>query len=177
MEEGKLLMEEVVESFKVNLGTLRTGRANVSILYGIEVDYYGAPTPLEQMSQISVSEGRQLVIKPFDPSSLKDIEHTLNESDIDYPVQNDGTHVRINIPPLTEETRREEAKKIGKFAEDARVQIRNIRRDLNDEVKKEEGLPEDQEKAMLEDIQELTDEYIAKIDAIAKEKEKEIMTV
>lgn len=177
MEEGKLLMEEVVESFKVNLGTLRTGRANVSILYGIEVDYYGAPTPLEQMSQISVSEGRQLVIKPFDPSSLKDIEHTLNESDLDYPVQNDGTHVRINIPPLTEETRREEAKKIGKFAEDARVQIRNIRRDLNDEVKKEEGLPEDQEKAMLEDIQELTDEYIAKIDAIAKEKEKEIMTV
>lgn len=177
MEEGKLLMEEVVESFKVNLGTLRTGRANVSILYGIEVDYYGAPTPLEQMSQISVSEGRQLVIKPFDPSSLKDIEHTLNESDIDYPVQNDGTHVRINIPPLTEETRREEVKKIGKFAEDARVQIRNIRRDLNDEVKKEEGLPEDQEKAMLEDIQELTDEYIAKIDAIAKEKEKEIMTV
>lgn len=177
MEEGKLLMEEVVESFKVNLGTLRTGRANVSILYGIEVDYYGAPTPLEQMSQISVSEGRQLVIKPFDLSSLKDIEHTLNESDIDYPVQNDGTHVRINIPPLTEETRREEAKKIGKFAEDARVQIRNIRRDLNDEVKKEEGLPEDQEKAMLEDIQELTDEYIAKIDAIAKEKEKEIMTV
>ncbi len=177
MEEGKLLMEEVVETFKRNLGTLRTGRANASMLYGIEVDYYGAPTPLEQMSQISISEGRQLVIKPFDPSSLKDIEHTLNESDLDYPVQNDGTHVRINIPPLTEETRREESKKIGQFAEDARVQIRNIRRDLNDDVKKQDGLPEDQEKSMLDEVQKLTDEYIAKIDQIAKDKEQEIMTV
>lgn len=177
MEEGKLLMEEVVETFKRNLGTLRTGRANASMLYGIEVDYYGAPTPLEQMSQISISEGRQLVIKPFDPSSLKDIEHTLNESDLDYPVQNDGTHVRINIPPLTEETRREESKKIGQFAEDARVQIRNIRRDLNDDVKKQDGLPEDQEKSMLDEVQKMTDEYIAKIDQIAKDKEQEIMTV
>src|SRR5690625_3023761 len=127
MDNGKLLMEEVIENYQERLGTLRTGRANASVLYGIEVDYYGSPTPLEQMGQISVSEGTQLVVKLFDPSVIKDVERTLNESHLNLPIINDGTLLRINVPALTEETRREVAKDVSKFAEDAKVQIRNVR--------------------------------------------------
>ncbi|HEY4537242.1 MAG TPA: ribosome recycling factor [Erysipelothrix sp.] len=177
MEEGKLLMQEVIDNFVERLGTLRTGHANASILNGLLVEYYGTPTPLDQMAQISVVEGTQIAIKPFDPSILKEIERVINESNLNLLAQNDGTNVRINVPPLTEETRRSEAKKIGGFAEEAKVAVRNIRRDLNDEIKDEEGLPEDQEKKMLEDVQDLTNEFIKKIDQIAAEKEKEIMTV
>lgn len=177
MDNGKLLMEEVIENYQERLGTLRTGRANASILYGIEVDYYGSPTPLEQMGQISVSEGTQLVIKLFDPSVIKDVERTLNESHLNLPIINDGTLLRINVPALTEETRREVAKDVSKFAEDAKVQIRNVRRDLNDEIKADDSLREDDEKRLMDDVQKLTDDYVSKIDAIAKEKTEEIMTV
>ena len=177
MQEGKILMQEVLDNFNERLGTLRTGHANASILHGLLVEYYGTPTPLDQMAQISVVEGTQLAIKPFDPSILKEIERVINESNLNLLAQNDGSNIRINIPPLTEETRRKEAKKIGGFAEEAKVAIRNIRRDLNDDIKDEEGLPEDQEKRMLEDIQELTNQFIKKIDDISAAKEKEIMTV
>ena len=177
MDNGKLLMEEVIENYQERLGTLRTGRANASILYGIEVDYYGSPTPLEQMGQISVSEGTQLVVKLFDPSVIKDVERALNESHLNLPIINDGTLLRINVPALTEETRREVAKDVGKFAEDAKVQIRNVRRDLNDEIKGDDSLREDDEKRLMDDVQKLTDDYVSKIDAIAKEKTEEIMTV
>lgn len=177
MDNGKLLMEEVIENYQERLGTLRTGRANASILYGIEVDYYGSPTPLEQMGQISVSEGTQLVVKLFDPSVIKDVERTLNESHLNLPIINDGTLLRINVPALTEETRREVAKDVSKFAEDAKVQIRNVRRDLNDEIKADDSLREDDEKRLMDDVQKLTDDYVSKIDAIAKEKTEEIMTV
>lgn len=177
MDNGKLLMEEVIENYQKRLGTLRTGRANASILYGIEVDYYGSPTPLEQMGQISVSEGTQLVVKLFDPSVIKDVERALNESHLNLPIINDGTLLRINVPALTEETRREVAKDVSKFAEDAKVQIRNVRRDLNDEIKADDSLREDDEKRLMDDVQKLTDDYVSKIDAIAKEKTEEIMTV
>ena len=177
IDNGKLLMEEVIENYQERLGTLRTGRANASILYGIEVDYYGSPTPLEQMGQISVSEGTQLVVKLFDPSVIKDVERTLNESHLNLPIINDGTLLRINVPALTEETRREVAKDVNKFAEDAKVQIRNVRRDLNDEIKADDSLREDDEKRLMDDVQKLTDDYVSKIDSIAKEKTEEIMTV
>lgn len=177
MQEGKLLMDEVISEYETRLGTLRTGRANSSVLYGVNIEYYGTPTPLDQIAQISISEGTQIVIKPFDPSSLKDIEKAINESShINLLAQNDGTNIRINVPALSEETRREEAKHVAGFSEECKVQIRNLRRDLNDEVKAND-LPEDDEKRELEAVQTLTDSYIKKIDAIAKAKVEEIMTV
>ena len=177
MQDGKLLMDEVISEFESRLGTLRTGRANTSVLSGVNIDYYGTPTPLDQIAQISISEGTQIVIKPFDPSSLKDIEKEINEtSSLNLLAQNDGTNVRINVPALSEETRRDEAKHVGVFAEEFKVQIRNLRRDLNDEVK-EDDLPEDDEKRELESVQTLTDDYIKKIDELSKAKVEEIMTV
>lgn len=177
LDEGKLLMEEAVDNFKQKLSTLRTGRANTSLVHGVTVDYYGVPTPLEQMAQISVTEGTQIVIKPFDPSVLKEVEKELNDSHLNLPIQNDGENIRINVPALSHESRQEEAKKIGAFSEEAKVQIRNVRRDLNDDIKSTEALPEDQEKRELDNVQKLTDEYIAKIDQIGDEKTEEIMNV
>lgn len=177
VNDGRELMNEVISNFEDRLGTLRTGRANAGVLYGIEVNYYGSPTPLEQMGQISVSEGTQLVIKLFDPSVIKDVERALNESHLNLPITNDGTLLRINIPRLTEETRREVAKEVSKFAEEAKVTLRNVRRDLNNEVKKSDDLREDDEKRLMDDIQKLTDEFVTKIDTKAKDKIEEIMTV
>lgn len=176
LQDGRALMDTEIETFESRLGTLRTGRANASILYGINVDYYGSPTPLEQMGQISVSEGTQLVIKLFDPNVIKDVERALNESSLDLPILNDGTLLRINVPQLTEETRRGVVKEATKYGEESKVQIRNIRRDLNDLVKAE-SLPEDDEKRSMDQVQELTNEFIDKIDELVKVKKDEIMTV
>ena len=176
LQDGRELMSGEIDSFNSRLGTLRSGRANAALLYGINVDYYGAPTPLEQMGQISVSEGTQIVVKLFDPSVIKDVERAINESHIELPVINDGTLLRINVPQLTEETRKSVVKDASKYAEESKVQVRNIRRDLNDEAKNAE-LPEDQEKRLMDDIQKLTDEFIKKIDEITKAKTEEIMTV
>ncbi len=132
---------------------------------------------MEQIAQISVSEGTQLVIKPFDPSSSKDIERAINESHLNLPVSNDGTVLRINVPRLTEETRREVAKDVSKFAEESKVNIRNIRRDLNNEIKADDTLREDDEKRLMDDVQKLTDEFIKKIDTLSNDKTTEIMTV
>lgn len=177
INDGRELMNEVIKAYEERLGTLRSGRANAGVLYGINVDYYGSPTPLEQIAQISVSEGTQLVIKPFDPSSSKDIERAINESHLNLPVSNDGTVLRINVPRLTEETRREVAKDVSKFAEESKVNIRNIRRDLNNEVKADDTLREDDEKRLMDDVQKLTDEFIKKIDTLSNDKTTEIMTV
>ena len=176
-EEGVMLMDEVIEHYQGRLGTLRSGRATSAMLHGITIDYYGTETPLEQMGSVSVSEGRQLVVKLFDPSALKDAERAINDSHLKLPVQNDGQLLRINVPQLTEETRRDVSKNVSVFAEEAKVGIRNVRRELNDSVKKMENLPEDQEKGFLEDVQDLTDSYIKKIDQIAKDKTAEIMTI
>lgn len=177
INDGREFMNEVIKAYEERLGTLRSGRANAGVLYGINVDYYGSPTPLEQIAQISVSEGTQLVIKPFDPSSTKDIERAINESHLNLPVSNDGTVLRINVPRLTEETRREVAKDVSKFAEESKVNIRNIRRDLNNEIKADDTLREDDEKRLMDDVQKLTDEFIKKIDTLSNDKTTEIMTV
>ena len=170
-------MQKAIEAFEQNLKKVRTGRANPNILENIEVDYYGSPTPINQIASISVQEGKTLCIKPYDTSSLKDIERAINASDLGLPPLNDGTCVRISVPSLTEETRKGFCKDISKMAEEAKVAIRNIRRDGNDEVKKDKSLPEDAAKKLQEDIQKLTDKYVAKTDEVSKAKEKEVMTI
>ena len=170
-------MQKAIEAMEHNLKKVRTGRANPNILENIEVDYYGSPTPINQIASISVQEGKTLCIKPYDASSLKDIERAINTSDLGLPPLNDGTCVRITVPSLTEETRKGFCKDISKMAEEAKVAIRNIRRDGNDEVKKDKSLPEDVAKNLQEDIQKLTDKYVLKADEVSKAKEKEVMTI
>lgn len=170
-------MDKVIHHFSDSLTQIRTGRATTTMLDHVEVDYYGSPTPINQIASITVVEGKTLVIKPYDSSSLKDIEKACNAADLGIAPQNDGTVVRLTVPSLTEETRKEMCKKVSKFAEEAKVQIRNLRRDGNDAAKKEETLTEDMEKDCVERIQKLTDEFVKKIDDIAVNKEKEVMTI
>lgn len=169
-------MTKTIESFQRDLSAVRTGRANPNMLDRVMVNYYGSPTPVNQIAGISVVEGRQLVIKPYDKSSIKDIEHGIYEADLGLTPQNDGEIIRIMVPALTEERRKEFAKNVWKFAENAKVSIRNIRRDSNDEIKKTDG-SEDEIKAGQERVQKLTDKFVKEIDEIAKVKEKDIMTV
>lgn len=176
LDETKERMNKTIDSFKSELSTVRAGRANPNMLDRVMVDYYGSPTPINQTSGISVVEGRQLVIKPYDKNILRDIERAIFEANLGLTPQNDGTIIRITVPPLTEERRKEYVKLVKKYAEDAKVAIRNIRRSSNDEAQKAD-LPEDQEKQAKEKIQKLTDEYVKKIDQITKEKEQELMTV
>ncbi len=146
----------------------------------VVVEYYGAPTQLRQMSQVTVSEGTTLVITPFDKTIIKDIEKALIKAELGVAPNNDGTCIRLNFPPLTEERRRETAKDVKKYGEDAKVAIRNIRRDMVDDLKKiekEENLPEDTVKGNQEDIQKLTDKFVGLIDTLVADKEKEVMTV
>ena len=170
-------MNSAIASFQKNLLKVRTGRANPAMLDNLQVDYYGSPTPVNQIASISVQEGKTLVIKPYDASSLKDIERAINTSDIGLPPQNDGTCIRISVPALTEETRKGFCKDVSKMAEEAKVAVRNIRRDANEEVKKDKTLPEDIAKNLQEEIQKVTDKFVSKCDEIAKAKEKEIMTI
>ena len=170
-------MEKAIIALENNLKTVRTGRANPNMLEGIEADYYGSPTPINQMASISVQEGRTLVIKPYDKSALKGIEHAINTSSLGLPAQNDGSVIRVSVPQLTEETRKGYCKDADKMAEEGKVAIRNIRRDGNDAVKKDKTLTEDESKGALEDIQKLTDKFVEKIDSIKAAKEKDIMTI
>ncbi len=180
IKEAKGKMDQTIESYLRNLATVRAGRANPAILNSVYVDYYGAPTPLNQLATISVPEARLLMISPFDKSSIGEIEKAIQKADLGLAPSSDGNVVRIAIPPLTEERRKELVKVVGKFAEEAKVQVRNARRDANDGLKKAEkggDLTEDDLRGYQEEVQELTDTYIAKIDLLTKEKEAEIMEV
>ena len=177
LEEAVERMDKAVGALKINLGKVRTGRANASMLDHVMVDYYGSPTPINQIASISVQEGKTLTIKPYDRSSIKDIEKALNMSDLGLPVQNGGDVLRITVPGLTEDSRKGFCKDVDKMTEETKVQIRNIRRDINDEIKKDKELPEDTQKSYLEDIQKATDKAIANAETVAKEKQKEIMTI
>ena len=170
-------MDGAIKAFENALLKVRTGRANPTMLDGISVDYYGSPTPLNQIASISIQEGKTLVIKPFDRNSVKDIERAINISDLGLPVQNNGDVLRITVPALTEETRKGYCKDVDKMAEEAKVHVRNARRDVNDEIKKDKSIPEDISKSYLEDVQEATDKAVKKIDELAKAKQKEIMTI
>ena len=176
-DTAKTKMNKVVERFIHDLNNVRTGRANPTLLDDVHIDYYGTSTPLNQLAQIAVVEGTQLMIKAFDLNSLKDMEKAINMSGLNLPVQNDGNCLRINLPKLTEDRRKELVKDIQKMAEDAKVQIRNIRREINDNIKKAEDLPEDLERDQLEKTQKLTDEFAKKIEDITKEKAAEITTI
>lgn len=159
---------------------IRTGRANPALLDRVVVDYYGAPTPLKQVANISTSDGKCLVVQPYDKSSLKDIESAINKADIGMTPNNDGSVIRIVIPALTEERRKTLVKDIKKIAEDSKVSIRNFRRDAVESVKKlekDKAISEDQSKKEQDHIQKLTDKYSKEIDELSAVKEKEVMTV
>lgn len=170
-------MESALQSLAENLATVRTGRANPAMLSKVMIDYYGEMTPINQMSQISVVEGTQLVVKLFDPSQLKNVEKAINAANLGFNAQNDGTVIRMNVPALTQETRKVLVKDVSKMAEEAKVVVRNARRDVNDQVKKDGDLSEDMVKRELETVQKVTDEFIKKVDEIAKEKSDEILLV
>ena len=175
--EAKELMDKATEAFKENLKKVRTGRANPNMLDRILVDYYGSPTPINQIASVSVQEGKTIVIKPFDRNSVKDIEKAINMSDLGLPPQNGGDVIRITVPSLTEDTRKGFCKDVDKMAEEAKVNVRNARRDVNDMIKKDKTIPEDMSKSYLEDVQKATDKAIENIEKIASDKQKEIMTI
>ncbi|MDZ5473448.1 ribosome recycling factor [Bacillus sp. 31A1R] len=180
IENAKDRMNKAIAAYTRELASIRAGRANASLLDRITVDYYGAPTPINQVAGVSVPEARLLVIQPYDKSILGDIEKAILKSDIGLTPSNDGSLIRLTIPQLTEERRKDLAKLVKKESEDAKVAIRNIRRDSNDDLKKLEKngeITEDDQRGYSDDIQKLTDEFINKVDSLTKDKEKEIMEV
>ena len=174
LTEERMLKQ--IENMEKRFTNVRAGRANPRILDGVKVKYYGVETPLVQLATISVPEARQLVIKPFDKSCISDIERGIYEANIGLTPNNNGESVFITIPPLTEERRRELVKQTKEYAEDGRIAIRNIRRDILDELKKD-GLSEDVSKNIEEKIQEIVNEYNKKVELIIKEKENELMNI
>ena len=176
----ELRMQKTIEVYEGNLSEIRAGRANPAILNKISVEYYGVETPINQVAGISVPEARMIVIQPWDASVLKAIEKAILASDIGLNPNNDGKVIRLNFPDLTEERRKELAKEVRKIAEEAKVSVRSIRRDGMDTVKDEQKRSEitEDEKADFEDkIQKLTDKYVAEIDKILENTEKEIMNI
>lgn len=173
-------MEKAVASLKKDFAAIRTGRASLALLEGITVDYYGSQTPLTQVAALSVPDPKTISIQPWEPKLITDIEKAIMKSDLGLTPSNDGKLIRINIPPLTEERRKQLVKVVKKRAEEGRVSVRNIRREANEELKKiekEEHLSEDVVKKSLEEIQKLTDGFIKKVDDALEHKEKEIMEV
>lgn len=173
-------MRKSVDAYADDLSTMRVGKANPEVLARIEFEYYGSPTPLLTMANVSVADARTLVITPYDKSTLKAIDKAIQMSELGIHPQNDGSVIRLTFPPLTEERRREMSKQVAQKGENAKVAIRNIRRDANDAVKlmKKNGeTTEDEAKASDKEIQDLTDKYIKMIDGITENKNKEIMTI
>ncbi len=177
---GEEKMEKAINQLRKEFGSIRSGRANPLILDKVVVDYYGAPTPLRQMSQVTVQDGTTLVITPYDKSTLKEIEKAIIKAEIGITPNSDGICIRLPFPPLTEDRRKEIAKDVKKIGEEAKVAVRNIRRDMTDDLKKiekNEKLPEDAVKDNQDKIQKVTDKYTGIIDKAVAEKEKEVMTV
>ncbi len=171
-------MEKTITSLNKELNRVRTGRANLSLLDGIRVDYYGTLTPLNQMASLSVPESRLITIQPWDATAIKEIEKAILKSDLGLTPSSDGKIIRIAIPPLTEERRKQLAKSVHKTCEDHKVGIRNLRRDANEmlkSLKKDGDISEDDAFRGQDQVQKITDEFIAQIDTIYKEKEKEIL--
>ena len=171
-------MNKAVEHYRHEVSTIRTGRASANILDVVKVDYYGTPTPLNNIAHVTVPEGQLIVIQPFDPSSLEFIEKAIMSSDVGLTPNNDGSVIRLNIPTLTEERRKDLVKVVHKIIEEGRVAVRNIRRDANDLLKKSEkdnDLSEDNLRRATDNIQEMTDEYIKNLNQIQEAKEKDIL--
>ena len=180
LEEAEDKMQKAIEATKNSFNTIRTGRANASLLDRVIVEYYGVPTPLKSMANIGIPDASTITIQPFDKSSLGLIEKAINMSDVGLTPNNDGSIVRLNIPPLTSERRQEMVKLAAKLAEEGKVSVRNIRRDAVDSVRKQEkksDISKDESRDLQDKIQKKTDKYIAKIDELLAAKEKDITTV
>ena len=178
--DAKSRMRSAVDTLLRDLATMRTGRASVSMLDGVRVDYYGTPTPLNQVGNLAVPDATLITLQPWDPSLLPAIERAIRTSDLDLNPQNDGKIIRIPVPSLTEERRKNLVKVAHKHAEEARVSVRNVRRDANEHLKKllkEHDVSEDDEKHAIAEVQKLTDLHIDKINETLKKKEAEIMEV
>ena len=179
-QQLKTRMEKAVDDFRANLASTRTGRASVHMLDQIKVPYYGSDMPLNQVAQVTAPDANMIVIQPWDASILGDIEKALRASDLGFNPQNDGKIVRIPVPPMTEERRREVVKHLNKTLEDHRTAVRNIRRDGNDLIKKaakDKKISEDEEKRSLEEIQKLTDDEIKRMEEMCRNKEREVLQI
>ena len=179
-QQLKTRMEKAVDDFRANLASTRTGRASVHMLDQIKVPYYGSDMPLNQVAQVTAPDANMIVIQPWDASILGDIEKALRASDLGFNPQNDGKIVRIPVPPMTEERRREVVKHLNKTLEDHKTAVRNIRRDGNDLIKKaakEKKISEDEEKRSLEEIQKLTDDEIRRMEEMCRNKEREVLQI
>lgn len=179
-QQLKTRMDKAVEDFRNNLAAIRTGRASVHMLDTIRVNYYGSDMPLNQLSQVHAPDAQLLTVQPFDPGIMGEIEKTIRAAGLGLNPMNDGKMIRIPVPPLTEERRKEMVKHLHKILEDHRTAVRNIRRDGNDAIKKQmkdKKITEDEERRAMEEIQKLTDDEIKKMEEMAKAKEKELMTV
>lgn len=178
-QDAENRMKKAIGATQNELASIRTGRANAQLLDRISVDYYGTPTPLRQMSNISTPDGQSLVIQPYDKSAMADIERAIAKSDLGLTPNNDGSVIRLSIPALTEDRRKEMVKQVKKYGEEGKVAIRNIRRDAQDAVKKlekEENLPEDEIKRQLDEVQKLTDRYTGQMEKVVAEKEQELLS-
>ena len=176
----KRRMDQAVATFQANLASTRTGRARVHMLDQVKVDYYGTPTPISQMAQVSTPEAQLILISPWDPTVLKEIEKALRTSDLGLNPQSDGKVIRVPIPAMTEERRRDVVKHLNRVLEEHRTAIRNVRRDGNDALKKlakEKKISEDDEKRALEEVQKMTDEEIRRMEELSRKKEAEVMQV
>ena len=176
LDETEMKMMKAIENLEERYINIRAGRANPAMLSGVMVDFYGTPTPISSIANITVPEARQLFVKPFDRSTLKNIEHAIIAANLGINPTNNGEMIIITIPALTEDNRREYVKQAKALSEDAKVALRNIRQDANNEIKKLE-LPEDQEKSSLTEVQDLINKYNKIVDEKQKEKEEELMTV
>ena len=179
-EELDTKMSKTIEALRHELATIRTGRANAALLDQIRVPYYGSDVPVSQVGSISVPEPRMLMISPWEKTALGDIEKAIMTADIGVTPSNDGEVIRLILPELTEDRRKEFVKQAKGMSEKSKVSIRNLRRDANDEIKKEvkdDGLPEDESKRLQEQIQKITDKFIAEVDAVIEKKEQDILTV
>ena len=180
LNKARTAMDKTIANLEDNFANVRTGRANAMVLNRIMVDYYGTPTPINQMAGVKTPEAHLLVIEPWDKGMLRAIEHAIQESDLGVTPNNDGSVIRLPFPALTEERRRELVKQCKAFAEESRVAVRNARRDANAAVEKaikNDNLPEDEAKRAEAEIQKLTDKYIADVDASFKKKEAEVMEI
>lgn len=173
-------MDRTIEALRKEFSSIRTGRASLALLDGIMVNYYNTLTPLQQLASLSIPESRQMAIQPWDPKAIPDIEKAILKSDLGLTPMNDGKMIRMSIPPLTEERRKQLVKMVKKKAEEAKVAVRNIRRDANEDLKKlekEKHISEDEVKKAQDEIQKITDSYITRVDDVLANKEKEIMEV
>ena len=173
-------MDQAVAAFQANLASVRTGRASVHMLDQVKVDYYGTTTPISQLAQVSAPEAQLILIQPWDPSVLKEIERAIQTSDLDFNPQSDGKLIRVPIPPMTEERRRDVVKHLNRVLEEQRTAVRNVRRDGNDALKKlakDKKISEDEEKRAMEEVQKMTDEEIRRMEELARKKEVEVMQV